>query len=131
MSVVKKGLPVPPPEQHDTTIGEIFVRRSASKQLTDLRHDESGERAGRRAAPLERGLERKAVHHGGEHAHGVAGRPRHAARRGLHASHHIAPTDHDGDLGSELAGCNQIAGDPVNGRLVDAEGLASGEIFSG
>ena len=70
-----------------------------------------------------RGLERKAVHHGCEHSHGIAGRARDAAGRYLDAPEDISAADHNRDFGAQLAGRDQIAGDAVDSRLVDAEGL--------
>src|SRR6202035_2856269 len=80
--------------------------------------------------PLDRRLQCEAVHHGGEHAHGVAGRTRHAARRYFHAADNVATADHDGNFTAQLAGRDQIAGDSVDGRLIDAEGLRAGEVFA-
>src|SRR5439155_6900196 len=73
---------------------------------------------------------RQAVHHGGEHAHGVAGRARHAARGDFDAANDVAAADHNGHLDAELLGRNQIVGNAVNGRLVDAKGVAAGEILA-
>ena len=42
----------------------------------------------------------------------------------------VSAADHHGNLAAELAGRNQIAGNPVDGGLVDAEGLGAGEIFA-
>jgi len=71
-------------------------------------------RAGARA-PRSR-LQRQAVHHRGEHAHGIAGRPGDAPRRYLHAADHISAANHNGNFDTELLGGDQIAGNPVDGR---------------
>jgi hypothetical protein len=117
-------------EQDDASLGEIFVRRSAGEQLGNLRHHERRQRPRRRALALDGGLQREAVHHGGEHAHGVAGRARDAAGRYFHAADDVAAADHDRDLGAELACRDQIVGDAVEGGLVDAERLAACEILA-
>ncbi len=80
------------------------MRRGAGEQLGNLGHDEGRQRARRRALALDRRFQREAVHHGGEHAHGVAGRTRHAAGRYLDTAHDIAAADHHRNLGAELAG---------------------------
>ena len=100
-------------------------------KLADLRHDEGRQGPRRCPSPLDRGLEREAVHHGGEHAHGIAGRTRYAARGDFHAADDVSAADDHRDLGAELAGGDQFAGDPVDGRLIDAEGLRAGEVFAG
>ncbi len=43
----------------------------------------------------------------------------------------IAAADDDGDLGTQLPGRDQVAGDPVDGWLVDAGCVRAGEIFAG
>ncbi|MGY3615510.1 hypothetical protein ACVJGD_001706 [Bradyrhizobium sp. USDA 10063] len=47
----------------------------------------------------------------------------------LHAAHHVAAADHDRNFGPEMARRDQVVGDAVDGGLVDAEGLAAGEVF--
>ena len=74
--------------------------------------------AGWRTLALDRRLQRQTVHDGREHAHGVAGRPLHAARGDIHAADHVAAADHHGDLGAELLRRDQIGGDTVDDRLV-------------
>ena len=62
------------PQQHDPTFREILMRCTSSEQLADLGHDESREAPRGRSPLFDRRLQRKAVHDGGEHAHGIARR---------------------------------------------------------
>ena len=107
------------------------MRRASGEKLADFGHHECGQRPGRLAAAFEGGLERKAVHDRRQHSHRIAGRPRDAARRHLDAPEYVAATDDNRDFGSQFARRGQIAGDTVDGRLVDAEGLRTRQIFSG
>src|SRR5207237_9142005 len=75
-------------------------------------------------------LKRSAGHHGGEQAHGGARGTGDAARRGLHATDDVSAADHNRDFGAQLPGAYQISGDPVDGWLIDAEGLRAGEVFA-
>ena len=103
--------------------------RVNSSQISGI--TKADKRPRRRALALDRRLQREAVHHGREHAHGVAGRPRHAAGGDFDAADHVAAAHDHGDLGAELLGRDQIGGDAVDGRLVDHGPVAAGEIFAG
>src|SRR6202022_3056457 len=55
----------------------------------------------------------------------------HAARGDLDAANDIAAADHHGDFGALLLRRDQVGGDAIDGRLVDAVAVAAGEIFAG
>ena len=110
-------------EHNDAVFLEMAERLAALVGFADLRHVERRHGAGRRAEPLDRGLEHQAVHHRRQHAHGVGGRPRQALARHLDAAKDVAAADHDAELDARGAGGDQVRGDAVDGRLVDAEAL--------
>ena len=66
--------------------------------------------AGRDAGPLERVLEREAVHDRREHADVVAGRAVHPARRGGQPAEDVAAADDDADLDAERRGPRRPGG---------------------
>ena len=66
--------------------------------LGDLTHGDGGLHAGDDAFLLQEVLERKAVHHGAEHAHIVRTGALHAALLKLGAAEEVATADHHGHL---------------------------------
>ena len=59
------------------------------------------QRARLAARPFDGRLQHQAVHHGREHAHGVADRTRHAAARDFDAAENVAAADHDTKLDAD------------------------------
>ena len=98
VSVVKYGLPVPATKITTRPFSRWRIGAAPDVRLGDLVHRDRGHDPGRDAGPLERVLQRQAVHHGGEHADVVAGRAVHAAGRGRQAPEDVAATDDDADL---------------------------------
>ena len=127
----EKGIAGAAGEQNDAALGETFVRRAAGEEFADFGHHEGGQRAGRLPAAFDGSLQRKAVHDGRKHSHRIAGGPGNASGRHLDAAEYVAATDDNRDFSSQFACCDQITGDTVDGRLVDAEGLRTGQIFPG
>ena len=100
--------------------------RVNSSEISGVPERRQGAR--RRTLALDRRFQRQAVRRCSGHADGIAkGRAGHAAGRYFDAADDVAAAVDDGDLDPELARGDQFVGDPVNGWLVDAEGLAAGE----
>ena len=76
---------------------EIFHRALAVIGFAYLRHGQRRERARLVPLALDRRLQHQAVHHGRQHAHGVADRTRHAFGRHLDAAENIAAADDDAE----------------------------------
>ncbi len=72
------------------------------------------------AQAFERVLHRERVHHGGEHAHVVAGDAVHAGAREARAAEDVAAADDDGDLHAHRVDLADLAGDALEHRRVDA-----------
>ena len=62
--------------------------------------------------------------------HGIAGRPGDAPRRYFHSADHISAANHNGNFDTELLGGDQIAGNPVDGRMIHAERMGAGKILA-
>ena len=105
------------------------MRRTAGEELTNFGHYKRRERARRLPAAFEGGLERKAIHDGCKHSHRIASRTRDAAGRYLDAPEYISSADNDRDFSSQRPGRGQIAGDTIDGGLIDAERLRTRQIF--
>ena len=108
-------------EDHDRAVVEMAQRALALVGFADLGHGERRHGAGGRTGALERGFEHERIHHRRQHAHGVAGRPRHALSRDLDPAQDVAAADHDAERHAERARGDEIGGIAVDRRLVDAE----------
>ena len=102
------------------TLLEVADGAPADVRLGDLVHRDRGHDPGRDTRPLERVLERQAVHDRREHADVVAGRPVHATRRRGQAAEDVAAADDDPDLDAEAVDLGDLAGDERADRRVDA-----------
>ena len=100
-------------------------RAAALVGLADLRHGQRRHRAGADAGAFDRGFKHERIHNGGQHAHGVGGRPRQPILRNRRAAKNIAAADHDAEAYSHLMDGDQVGGKIVDRRLVDAEFLGS------
>jgi hypothetical protein len=71
---------------------------------------------------LQEVLQRKAVHHGAEHAHVVGAGPVHALLLQFGAAEEVAAADDDGHLDTRLRGFGDLPGDALDdvGRHADA-----------
>ena len=89
-------------------------------RLGDLVHGDRRHDPRRDAGPLERVLERQAVHHRREHADVVAGRPVHARRGCRQAAEDVALAHDDADLHAEAMDLGDLTGDEGAELGVDA-----------
>ena len=101
MSVVKYGLPVPATKMATRPFSRWRIGAPPDVRLGDLVHGDRGHDPGRDAGPLERVLERQAVHDRREHADVVAGRAVHPAGGRGQAAEDVAAADDDADLDAE------------------------------
>src|SRR5690606_9915612 len=76
--------------------------------------------AGEAAALLDRILHRQRVHHGGQHAHVVAGDAVHAGSSESGAAEDVAAADHHADLDAGTLRLNDFVGEPADHLRVDA-----------
>ena len=81
--------------------------------------------------PFDRGFQHKAIHHGGEHAHRVADRTRHAAFGNLYTAKDIAAADHDAELDTEFRARRKIRRKTFDRCLIDAEAIRGRQRFAG
>ena len=96
----------------------------------DLSHGDRGLHPGRDAFLFQEVLQRKAVHHGAEHAHVVAAGALHAALLQLGATEEVAAPDDDGDLHATADHLGDLPGHLVHDvgvqpHLATAEHLAA------
>ena len=131
MSVVKYGLPVPATKSDDAALLEVADRPAPDVRLGDLVHRDRAHDPGRDPGPLERVLEGQAVHHRGEHADVVAGRPVHALRGRRQAAEDVAAADDDADLDAEGVDLADLAGDECAERRIDAVRAVAEERLAG
>ena len=96
-------------------------------RLGDLTHRDGGLHAGVEVVfALQEVLQRKAIHHGAEHAHVVGAGPVHAALVQFGAAEEVAATDDDGDLHAVGGDVGDLVGDGGHHVRVDAD-LAAAE----
>ena len=107
-------------EDHDAALLEVADGAAADVRLRDLVHRDRAHDAGRRLRPLDRVLERQAVHDGREHADVVARRAVHALGGGRQAAEDVAAADDDADLDAARPHGRDLAGDERADGRVDA-----------
>jgi hypothetical protein len=61
------------------------------------------------------------IHDRCQHAHGVRGRPRDAILRHFCTAQHVAAADHHAETDTEPLRGDEVAGEAVDGRLMNAE----------
>src|SRR5579875_2293840 len=101
VSVVKKGLPVPP-AKITTPLLEMAHCAAADVILADLIDADGRHHPRLQAEALERILHRERVHDRHHHAHLVRGHAVHAVAGETGAAEDVPAADHDGDLHTHL-----------------------------
>ena len=100
-------------------------RAARSTVINDLREE------GVRAETLQCVRERERVHHRRQHSHVVGGGAVHAPCAGRQSPEDVAASDHDRQLDAELADLDDLRGNLVGHRRVDAEVAISHQRFAG
>jgi hypothetical protein len=123
VSVVKYGLPVPGPEDHDATLLEVPHRAAPDVRLGDLLHLDRRQHPRVHAALLERVLQRQRVHHRRQHAHVVGAGAVHARGGRAQPAKDVAAADDHRDLDPEVHEVLDLPGDRAQHLGVDAVAL--------
>ena len=99
--------------------------------LAHLRHGQRRHGARAYAGALDRGFQHQRVHDGRQHAHRVGRRPRQPVLGNLRAAQNIAAADDDAEPDAELMRGDEVSGEAVDGRLMDAEFFRTAQGFAG
>lgn len=110
--------------------GQKLESLAADEEFADRFHADSGHHHRVNALLVKSVLHGKAVHHGAEHAHGIALGAVHAASRSRNAANEVAAANHESDLHALLDdGCN-FGGHVRKNLVVDAVALFACEGFA-
>ena len=96
-----------------------------------FRHGQRRHGSGGNARLFERALQCQRVHDGRKNAHHIGGHPRDALLRDPHAAKDVAAADDDADCHAELESGAKIAGNALDGRLMDAKLIRPHQGFAG
>src|SRR6185437_3509569 len=107
-------------EQRDAALLDVADRAAADEILGHVVDLDRAHHAGIAAALLDRVGHRQRVHHGGQHAHVVAGDPVHAGRGEALATEDVAAADHHAHFHAGLAYLDDLLGQPADHLRVDA-----------
>ncbi len=102
MSVVKVGVARAASDDHDAPFFHVPDGAQPDIGFGHLIHGDGRLDARRNADTLQRILQRQPVHHGGDHAHMIGGRLRHAVLHAAAAAPEIARADHQPYLDTEI-----------------------------
>ena len=114
-------------EDDDPALFQVPLGAARDVRLGDLAHRDGGLHAGVEVVlALQEVLQRKAIHHGAEHAHVVGAGPVHAPLVQFGAAEEVAAADDDGDLHAVGGDLGDLVGDGGNHVRIDAD-LAAAE----